>query len=376
MAWYAVFRLLASSDPAPVAQLRDFLIAVALCCLVFVPSTRMIWVAALGVVILCWLFSGGDRKLRAAGIVFAALSVQELWGRIFFDLFALPLLRAETAVVGTMLRAVRAGTEWRDNVISGPSGHGIVVYDYCSSFHNLSVAVLCWVTVRSLQDRSWQVRDFVTGCVLGMTMVLFNMTRLCLMAWDANLYHYWHDGVGVQIFDIGASTTILLMSLYGSRSAERAADALVDSGSLEPAVLRVARSHDWGLGEHRTTSGVPTLVFEAPGCSQPVFVSLRLSSFEEETIMQYAPEPGHVRRYIYFDRTWDTPDPRAAFLQRMKYALLAMFGMTEYEPSRYLLLVEAPPHCHAAETIDWRPVWSRDTLAAEQANAHATATYQ
>ena len=223
MAWYAVFRLVASSDPAPVAQLRDFLIAVALCSLVFVPSTRAIWVAALGVAILCWRFSGGDRKLRAAGIVFAALSVQELWGRIFFDLFALPLLRAETAVVGTMLRVVRAGTEWRDNVISGPSGHGIVVYDYCSSFHNLSLAALCWLTVRSLRDQSWQARDLVIGCVVGITMILFNVTRLCLMAWDANLYHYWHDGAGVQIFNIGASVTILLMSLYGSRSAGRPA---------------------------------------------------------------------------------------------------------------------------------------------------------
>ncbi len=223
MAWYAIFRLLASSDPAPVALSWDFLIALALCCLVVVPSTRAIWVAALGAAILFWLFSGGDTKLHAAGIVFAALSVQEFWGHIFFNLFALPLLRAETAVVGTMLQAVRAGTVWRDNVITGPNGHGIVVFDLCSSFHNLSLAALCWVTVRSLRDESWQVRDLVTGCVVGMTMVFFNMTRLCLMAWDANLYHYWHDGVGVQIFNIGASTTILLMSLYGSRSAGRAA---------------------------------------------------------------------------------------------------------------------------------------------------------
>ena len=77
--------------------------------------------------------------------------------------------------------------------------------------------------MRSLRDQSWQVRDLVTGCVVGMTMVLFNVTRLCLMAWDANLYHYWHIGAGVEIFNIGASTTILLMSLYGSRSAGRGA---------------------------------------------------------------------------------------------------------------------------------------------------------
>ena len=223
MAWYAIFRLLASSNPAAIAQLRDFWIAVALCCLVLVPSARMIWVAALGVAVFAWLFNGDDPKLRGAAIVLAALSVQEFWGRMVFKLFALPLLSAETAVVGTMLQAVRPATVWRDNVITGPNGHGIVVYDLCSSFHNLSVAALCWLTVRSLRDHNWQVRDFVTGSVVGVTMVLFNMTRLCLMAWNDDLYQYWHDGPGSQIFAVGASTAILLISLYGSRPVRRVA---------------------------------------------------------------------------------------------------------------------------------------------------------
>jgi hypothetical protein len=113
MAWYAIFRLFASSEPTPIARLRDLLIAVALCFLVFVPSTRTIWVAALGAGIYAWLFHGGDLKARAAGLVLAALSVQEFWGRIVFKLFAFPLLRAETAVVGTILQAVRPGTAGR-----------------------------------------------------------------------------------------------------------------------------------------------------------------------------------------------------------------------------------------------------------------------
>ena len=89
-------------------------------------------------------------------------------------------------------------------------------------------------------------------------------------------------------------------------------------------------------------------------------VSLRLSStFEEQTLLEYVPEPGYVRRYVYFDRIWDTPDHRAAALQRMKYAALAMFGLTEYAPSWYLLLIEAPSNCRAAQAIDWRSVWNR-----------------
>ena len=175
-----------------------------------------------------------------------------------------------------------------------------------------------------------------------------------------------------------AAHAVFAAILLGSLATqERAADTLADSVSLEPAVVRVANSHGWGLREHRITSGMnwPTMVFVAPGCSQPVLVSLRLATFEEETVMQYTTEQGYARRYIYFDRIWDTPDPRAAFVQRMKYGFLAMFGLTEYEPSQYLLLVETPPHCQAAQAIDWGPVWNRDTLAAAQASAEATTKY-
>ncbi|HZZ62584.1 MAG TPA: hypothetical protein VFE63_15695 [Roseiarcus sp.] len=42
-----------------------------------------------------------------------------------------------------------------------------------------------------------------------------------------------------------------------------------------------------------------------------------------------------------------------------------MFGLTEYAPSRRLLLVEAPVDCPAAKTVDWRSIWDRPNLAAE-----------
>ena len=110
-----------------------------------------------------WIRGRGDPKLRGAGVVLAALTIQEYWGHIVFDLFALPLLRAETAVVGTLVQAVRAGTVWQGNVITGPSGFGIIVYSGCSSFHNLSLAMLCWLTVSRLRNQSWRSRDLLTG---------------------------------------------------------------------------------------------------------------------------------------------------------------------------------------------------------------------
>ena len=153
MAWYAIFRLLASSDPRQVAQLRDILIALALCLPLFLPTTRTIKFVALGAAIFSWIRGRDDPNLRGAGVVLAALTVQQYWGHIVFDIFALPLLQAETAVVGTLVQAFRAGTEWQGNVITGPSGFGIVVYSACSSFHNLSLAMLCWLTVSRLRNQ-------------------------------------------------------------------------------------------------------------------------------------------------------------------------------------------------------------------------------
>lgn len=222
MAWYAIFRLLTSSDRTQFAQPRDILIALALCLPLFLPTSRTIKVLALGAAIFCWVRGRDDPKLRAAGVVLAALTIQEYWGRIVFDLFTLPLLRAETAVVGTLVQAVRAGTVWQSNVISGPSGFGIIVYSGCSSFHNLSLAMLCWVTVSRLRNLDWRSRDLVTGGVIGITMIACNVARLCLMAWSLDFYEYWHNGLGAQIFAVGASVMVLVLSLYGSRPATRA----------------------------------------------------------------------------------------------------------------------------------------------------------
>jgi hypothetical protein len=164
--------------------------------------------------------------------------------------------------------------------------------------------------------------------------------------------------------------------LLGSLAAQvPAAGDPDDTATLfEPAILRVARSHGLGLREYKTTAGLmsPTLLFEAPGCSQPLQVSLHLWTFEEETLTEDAPQQRAIRRYVYLDRTWDAPDRLAVFVQRMKYRALAMFGLTEYVPSQYFLLLEAPADCRSAEDIDWRSVWNRNYIAAAQAGRGPT----
>lgn len=222
MAWYVVFGLLRDSDPVPVARWPD-LVTPALCLLLLLPMSRTIWVAALGIAIYLFILSDSDPRLRAAATVLAGLAVQQYWGRIFFDLVGFPLLRAETAAVGTILAAVRPGTVWQGNMITGPDGFGIVVYDPCSSFHNVSLAALCWLTVSRWRHLNQWRRDLVMLGAIAGTMILLNLVRLCLMAWTRDLYEYWHVGAGANIFAVAASLIVLLIALHGSRPAKQPA---------------------------------------------------------------------------------------------------------------------------------------------------------
>jgi hypothetical protein len=40
---------------------------------------------------------------------------------------------------------------------------------------------------------------------------------------DADSYDLWHEGWGAEVFAVGASLSVLLISLLGTRKTERAA---------------------------------------------------------------------------------------------------------------------------------------------------------
>jgi hypothetical protein len=148
-------------------------------------------------------------------------------------------------------------------------------------------------------------------------------------------------------------------------------DALVERGSVEPAVLKVAHSNGWAFREHETIAdtGRQALIFETPRCSEPLRVILHSLTFEEEPATDVGSGQNYVQRYVYIDHTWNEPHRLAVWAQRIKYAVLAAFGATEYIPGWHLLEIDMPPNCPAAGAIDWRMVWSRDYLGSASAGS-------
>jgi hypothetical protein len=159
--------------------------------------------------------------------------------------------------------------------------------------------------------------------------------------------------------------TIFGILLVASVAAnERTADVLSENDNIEPAVIRVARSHGLTLSEELpVTNAVRTMLFQAPACARPVMISLLSVTFEEEPFIRSIGRQGDVVRYVYLDRIWNVPDRFAIFFEWKRHKALALLGLTQYASFNKLLRLASPPGCEVANAIDWRIVWSRDYLA-------------
>lgn len=222
LAWFAVFRLLVHEPSAAPATRQDFavigllgIVNIALGAVNIVPAQRVIWIVATLAAIYIFLTNAKGSYGRAAATVLLALCAQSLWGPVFFSLFALDLLRGDAVLVGTILDATRSGYTWHDNIVE-TQGHAIEIYGNCSSFHNVSLSVLCWVTLTKLSRPSWIPRDFIFGAAVCVVMIAVNVARLYVAALSYASYEYWHNGFGAQIFQVGVSVLILLISLWGA----------------------------------------------------------------------------------------------------------------------------------------------------------------
>jgi hypothetical protein len=164
--------------------------------------------------------------------------------------------------------------------------------------------------------------------------------------------------------------------LVGSLAAkDRKIDVLMESNILELAVKEVAYSYGLVFRDYVriADADIRALAFDAPGCTQPVLVVLQLVSFDqEEQVARSYHEPGYEVRHVYIGGSWDKVDRLAVFTQRVKYAVLASFGLSPYVPSPYLLMVRSPAKCAIVDSIDWRIAWRRDHLAAIRTNREAT----
>jgi hypothetical protein len=222
LAWFAVTRLLLDGDSTRIVGRADLLLAVGVGLANLLPWASVVWGTTTVAAIYIWATSREDRAQQAAAAVLLAVAVNGFWAPRMFDLFAYSLLRLDTALVGSLLQATQPGMSWHDTIMSAPGGHNILVFGPCSSFHNISLGLLCWIALTKLARTEWVTSDILVAAAVCVAVIGLNTARLYLMALSAEDFRYWHEGFGSQLFAWTTTAAVLLISALGIQRTGRA----------------------------------------------------------------------------------------------------------------------------------------------------------
>jgi hypothetical protein len=203
--------LILQSAPEDMKKL-DLVVAIPCLLLIALPYSPLSWIA-LGA--LCaYIFAMSDAALtRQGAIILLAASVPMLWSRLLFKMFSTTILSADAMLVSWLL-----GTSREGNVVefADKSGH-LVVLAPCSSLANVSLAILCWITVSRLVNHEQSKYD-VFWCLLAcMSVIFINTVRMALMGMSEPFYNSLHSDIGSAVLSLLISTVIITICLLGVR---------------------------------------------------------------------------------------------------------------------------------------------------------------
>jgi hypothetical protein len=163
-----------------------------------------------------------DLNTRAAGTVAAAVSVQAVWAPLIFSKISFLLLPIDAGVVGWLVSHFVQGASWSGTVIYSSGGHNVEITSPCASFHNLSLASLCWVTLTMLHRPYWLKSDVYVGLAALLVQFGFNVWRLVFVCLSSPMYDFWHEGFGKHIFSaVATACAIILVQIFLVRRDQR-----------------------------------------------------------------------------------------------------------------------------------------------------------
>jgi exosortase/archaeosortase family protein len=162
-----------------------------------------------------------DVNARAAGAVMLALAGHQLWSKVLFAGLGPEIVKIDATLVGLATKMFVPGATWVGNVISTTPTFSIVVEEGCSSFSNVSLALLCYVGVSRLERAEWRRGDLWVICAVCAAQILLNVARIFAMAQSYPLFQFWHEGAGAQIYAAAAAVSAVFISAIGTRLAGR-----------------------------------------------------------------------------------------------------------------------------------------------------------
>jgi hypothetical protein len=214
--WLAVLaslHLLRSGDRAGQINAPDVVVGAAVLALAAVPIPTLSWVALTLSSIYISRSSPAGSPMQRASLICLALTAPMVWGPTVMDAYFEPFQRIDALLVSGL-----TGTNRLGNLVRLADGTGYLMIGLaCSSFHNISLAILAWVTasqvvgiMRSVGQLSW--------CLLACASVLsVNVIRISLIGLHPEHYQVIHGEPGETVANWLSLGLIGVICYFGVR---------------------------------------------------------------------------------------------------------------------------------------------------------------
>ena len=194
-------------------DLADLAVAMVLLLIIALPIGATSWLAVTMLSLYVLLFTQAPESQHRGAVILLAATVPMLWSRLIFDLFANFILGVDASLVGWMLGTHRSG-----NMVEFADHSGtLAIFPSCSSLANVSLALLCWVTISASVRHEWRALD-VFWCLLACSSVVaVNVIRISLMGLSSAHYHMLHTPLADIVSNIIILVLIVAISVLGVR---------------------------------------------------------------------------------------------------------------------------------------------------------------
>lgn len=200
-------------DRAGKIQKTDLVLSAALLPLIALPIGAASWLAVTILSVYILLFTDPADSFRRGTIVLLAVTVPMFWSRLVFNLFAKYILEIDAFFVRWVL-----GTESTGNLVEFADRSGsLAIFPACSSLANVSLAMLCWVTVSQYARHKWRSQDILWCLLACFSVFAFNVLRISLMGVNGAFYLMLHSPPVEVLLSIVMLGLVVSISLAGIR---------------------------------------------------------------------------------------------------------------------------------------------------------------
>lgn len=213
--WLAVAAglLLVARTPSVAADGLDWALAALAGVAMLVPLPDLSWLAVTGLALGLLLRSAPGSALRRGAIILLAVTVPAFWARIVMSVFSDAILSADATLV-----AWAVGSERQGNLVPFADGSGAMwIAPACSSFTNLSLAMLAFVGAVNLTAGRMSLPKLGLAALACGLVVLINVTRISLIGYFPEQFELLHGSVGASLAGGLSTLAIIAVSWFAVR---------------------------------------------------------------------------------------------------------------------------------------------------------------